>query len=705
MLLGNGTMGAMVWGSGNVLHITIGRADFWDHQGGYPFQEKYSYDSLLAIYASGKIDTVYDALTERRKEDLKPSVLPIGRFEIMFPEGFSLRHAMLHPADGSLEIHGDFHGDTSILRVLMAQDKPLLMLQSEGVEIAGITPVTAWAYDHAVAGWRTEEPGLAARNIPKPAMLDGHYTGWLQERVSDAPLCIAARRQGRLLAIAADIAADTHAAQAKVTGLIEQGLNKGFEVLMQQGRDYWHGYWENTPEIYLPDSTLQFLYDYGMYKFGAITRPGAVPITLQGPWIEEYQMPPWLSDYHFNINVQMCYWPAYAGNHPEYLLPFFDMLWSWLPVLKENSEIFTGRSGGIKIPHATDDRGVRVIPLLNGGLLDPGSTAWPALMMHKYVNYSQDTAFLSSRGFPFMQLAFNGFYALLKEENGVLNLPLANSPEFYTKPGGKGGLGKNVTFQLICLHELAKALIQAATILGEEHDARWQKTLDQLPLSTIIDGRLAVWEGQPYDRCHRHFSHLAGIYPFDSYDWSNTRYRNILQQSYDEWVGQGSDCYAGWSIPWVVMLHNRFGNPQASVRAIRDWQQIYLNEGYGTLHDAREQRPERMQIEAGLGMAAALLDMMAYEQNDVIHLFAGIPAEWIDVEFDNIALPGGVHISADRATRQIQLTSSIPQVVTLQNPWPGKRLLSDAGEIIEKDDPDLVHITLPANQEVLLWAE
>src|SRR5207249_9395004 len=84
----------------------------------------------------------------------------------------------------------------------------------------------------------------------------------------------------------------------------------------------------------------QFLYHYGMYKFAGLTHPRGVAATLQGPWIEEYQMPPWASDYHFNINVQMCYWPAYQGNRLPHLRPIFDLVWSWRDKLRDNAKKF-----------------------------------------------------------------------------------------------------------------------------------------------------------------------------------------------------------------------------------------------------------------------------------------------------------------------------------------------------------------------------
>ena len=284
-------------------------------------------------------------------------------------------------------------------------------------------------------------------------------------------------------------------------------------------------------------------------------------------------------------------------------------------------------------------------------------------------------------------------------------MPLANSPEFYTKPEGKGGLGKNPTFQLLLTHQLAGALQQTATLLGLPVSSEWKQVLAKLPLATIINGKLAVWEGQPYDRCHRHFSHLAGITPFDGYDTTDSTGQKVLRCSYEEWVTRGTDCYAGWSIPWAVMLHNRFGNARASVDLIHDWRTTYVNEGYGTMHDPVEQRPERMQIEAGLGMAAAILDMLAYEQNDVIQLFQGIPAAWQGVSFQDIALPKGVLISADKDKQEIQLTSRLDQTLAINNPWDTDIVITQGTQQTTVANPTIIRVSAQANQPIKIQAQ
>jgi alpha-L-fucosidase 2 len=64
-------------------------------------------------------------------------------------------------------------------------------------------------------------------------------------------------------------------------------------------------------------------FQYGRYLLISSSRPGSLPANLQGLW-NNSNNPPWRSDYHSNINIQMNYWPAEPTNLSECAIPFFD---------------------------------------------------------------------------------------------------------------------------------------------------------------------------------------------------------------------------------------------------------------------------------------------------------------------------------------------------------------------------------------------
>src|SRR5690606_24505543 len=49
MLMGNGVLGAMVWGGDNVLKVTLGRADWWDHRSGKRWTPEMNYSNLRRL--------------------------------------------------------------------------------------------------------------------------------------------------------------------------------------------------------------------------------------------------------------------------------------------------------------------------------------------------------------------------------------------------------------------------------------------------------------------------------------------------------------------------------------------------------------------------------------------------------------------------------------------------------------------------------
>lgn len=54
-------------------------------------------------------------------------------------------------------------------------------------------------------------------------------------------------------------------------------------------------------------SLEELVFNFGRYVILSSSQPGNLPANLQGLW--NYSLiPPWDSDYHNNINIQMCYW-------------------------------------------------------------------------------------------------------------------------------------------------------------------------------------------------------------------------------------------------------------------------------------------------------------------------------------------------------------------------------------------------------------
>jgi len=69
----------------------------------------------------------------------------------------------------------------------------------------------------------------------------------------------------------------------------------------------------------------ELYFQYGRYLLISSSRPGTLPANLQGVW-NMYLVPPWQSDYHLNINLQMNYWLANNANMKECLFALLDYI-------------------------------------------------------------------------------------------------------------------------------------------------------------------------------------------------------------------------------------------------------------------------------------------------------------------------------------------------------------------------------------------
>ena len=709
MLLANGTMGVMVWGEKRWLRITVGRVDFWDHRGGLPWTEEQSYENIRGCLERGDEEGLRGLFEEIGREagvPRRPSVLPIGRVDLDLGKGVKLVAGELDIDAGALAIRVSQGGKERVVRMAMDMERPILGLRlPHGVE-PRVARVPAWEY---VGEY------LASVDFDPPEFFDG---GWTQMRPVDPHLGVGYRREGRALFVATSYGSSADAAAQSVEVALVDARREGFGALRKRARRWWRDYWADVPALELPNERLDFLYHYGMYKFAGLTSPQGTAATLQGAWVEEYQMPPWSNDYHFNINVQMCYWPAYHGNRLEHLRPLFDLIESWTPVLRHNARVFLGIDDGLMLPHAVDDHCTCMGGFWTGSV-DHGCTAWVAQMMYRYYRYTLDERFLAERAYPFMVGAMRVYEEMLEERDGALTLPVSVSPEY--RGAGMDAWGADASFQLACIHRLCDDLIAAAGILGKRPRAIWRKIRDELPLACLHgpEGaeRIALWRDTELEESPRHHSHLAGIAPFDIIDLD--AWRDIVERSLAHWIKTGPGLWSGWCVPWASIIHTRVGNAEAAELWLEIWERLFTNEGHGTLHDVHFSgfslmgkgavqggvpRDEIMQIEAGMSCVAAIQEMLLYVSQGVTHLFAGAPARWTRVGFERMRTEGAFLVSARRTGGRVEpltVESLAGGVLRLANPWQGEVAVR-RGKNSERIEGTVLEIAMQKGERIRL---
>lgn len=682
---GNAVSGFLVYGESNVLKVVVGRDDTWDHRGGYDWHDDQTYANIVKALQAKDMSKVKDLFRRgemKPGEPKNPQIIPVGRYEFALPAGCILDEGELDTGTGIAEI------ETTKGKIALAMDRPsgaLAIRWPKGV-VASCTMLPAWKEKM----YSVENENPLVIDPPVRFALEGGE-GFAQPLPCDPAIgsgCVTRRGESFIAAVRG---ADTAAAKAAIAGILADRAAAGSAATAKSSAAYWREWWRETPEIDVPDPVIREIHDLGMYKFGSMAGADGVPAPLQGPWIEDYRLPPWHGDYHFNINVQLCYWPAFRGNHLEALKPLFAMIRSWWPVMRENARKFAGIDDGFMLPHSVDDR-CRLIGGYWAGTMDFACTPWICQMMMRYVRMSGDRAFLVSDAYPLMKGAFNVLRVLMSDDGKRLSYPVSTSPEFDTH----GGWGVDSSFQLAATHRLVRDLIEAAEMLGEKPDPRWLDVKGRLPLAALKGGpggEIELWRGLTLPESHRHHSHLAGYVPFDTLDLAEGSVKDSTRKTVSSYARYGLGLWSGWSFGWASMIQTRWGQADAAEMLVKYWERMFTNPGHGSRHDiyfpglgvmrrgtngsawgvtGDAPGEEIMQIDGAMACTAAIQAMMVDESQGTTYVFRGAPARWRDCSFRNVLSDNGTLVSACRRKGKIEYIEFFSKrggTIRLDSPW------------------------------------
>jgi len=231
-----------------------------------------------------------------------------------------------------------------------------------------------------------------------------------------------------------------------------------------------------------PDPSMAALsYQFGRYLMIASSRPGTQPANLQGIWNDNMN-PSWDSKYTTNNNTEMNYWPVESGNLSECAEPLVRLI---KEITDQGSQVAREHYGarGWVLHQNTDIW--RVAAPMDGptwGTFTVGG-AWLCTHLWEHYQYTRDTIFLKET-YPLIEGAVQFFMDfLVPHPNGkwLVTNP-STSPENFPDGGGNKPYFDEVTAGFregttICagssidmqiLYDLFGYYVEAAEILGKQ---------------------------------------------------------------------------------------------------------------------------------------------------------------------------------------------------------------------------------------------
>ena len=429
----------------------------------------------------------------------------------------------------------------------------------------------------------------------------------------------------------------------------------------------------------------ELFFQYGRYLLISSSRDcsDALPANLQGVW-NGVDNPPWNSDYHLNINLQMNYWLAYVTNLLETAFPVIN----YIDDLRVYGRLAAARYAGI-ISQTGEENGwlvhTQATPF---GWTAPGwdyywgwspaANAWMMQTVYEAYSFYRDQDYLREKIYPMLRETVRFWNAFLHKDQQVQRW--VSSPS-YSPEHGPISIGNSYDQSLIW--QLFHDFIQAAQELSLDEDllTEVKEKFDLLnPLQITQSGRIREWyeeeeqhfQNEKVEAQHRHASHLVGLYPGNLFSYKGQDYLEAARASLND-RGDGG---TGWSKANKINLWARLGDGNRAHKLLAEQLKTSTLPNLWCTHPP-------FQIDGNFGATSGMAEMLLQSHAAYLVPLAALPDAWSSGSVSGLMARGHYEVSMRWADKKLlQLT-----------------ILSRSGGDLRVSYPDIEKSVIKMNQE------
>ena len=396
------------------------------------------------------------------------------------------------------------------------------------------------------------------------------------------------------------------------------------------------------------------LFNFGRYLAISASRPGSQAMNLQGIWTYR-KISPWRSNYTVNINTEMNYWPVLACNLPELQQPLNELV----EELSESGKWVAHDVYGARgfCAHHNVDLWRHATPVSGSAswLFWNMSGAWFTRHLYEYYEYTQDKEFLKEKAYPIL-LESAKFCAdiLVPDKDGYLIACPSTSPEnkYFDADKNEVAVSRTTTMTMSIIKDNFQNLISAAKILGTDDpfvDEVKEILPKLLPYKIGSDGRLLEWyeEAPEEDVKHRHVSHLYGLYPANLIDVDRTP---DLRDAAIKTLTVRGDAGTGWSLGWKINFYARLRDGDHALKLINNQLRFIPNPDMrgrgGTYPNMLDAHPP-FQIDGNFGAVSGITQLFMQSCENKILIFPALPSNFQNGSVKGLLAKGGVTLDIE----------------------------------------------------------
>ena len=706
--IGNGSLGAMVYGGADVDRLSLNHDTLWSGKPKRTVRPNAynAYTKARDAVLNDDTDTAEDLICDEMNADWSQSYLPMGNLYIKsdvrdyedYSRTLDMQNAIVNTkfkSDNSVSKREYFSSNPDDAIVIkytdeipqkyeLSVDSQLLSsveYKDDCIILKGECPSNLFPGDRpAEIPCTYDGTGIKFTTMIK-VLTDGKTSR------SDKALCVKDSTEMRIYIAAKTSYIDYNTLPTVETDVacerkIKNVTDKEYKQIKDEHIKDFSGFYNRTDidlksNIDMPTDELiksgksyaalaELIFNYAKYLMISASRPNSQAMNLQGIWNEKFQ-PPWCCSYTMNINTEMNYWAALPLDLAEMQQPF-------LSLAKKLSD--TGRttakeyyhSDGYVSHHVTDLWGMSTVcgpkakRNCSWGFWNM-SSAWLLNELFKTYEYTKNIEYLKNELYPMMKEFVTFCKGQLADENGKKILLMSTSPENeYKKDGKCYGVAKYTAMTQEMLIILFNNFVKSCEILKINTTLK-QEIKEIIPklytFSVGSDGQLLEWdrEYEEEDIHHRHVSHLYGVYPGGLFtEKSDKQMYDASRKSLEIRGDDGT----GWSIAWKINLWAKFKDGNHSFEVFKNQMQYtesereFIDENglktvktvgvHGGTYANLFDAHPPFQIDGNFGAAMGIIQWFVQCEDGVIKILPALPDEIPCGRVDGLMAEGNIKL-------------------------------------------------------------